>query len=127
MEHWANASTYNIFHDQLKEYIATNQESETFKHLQSASFRITVETYNKHIQQKQKIEKIETLSYLPFNGEVALKNFDFEYYYIEFYGLDPNNVPDEPDHILFGKWVCISLDVIIISSCFNLNSNIFFE
>lgn len=105
MEHWADGSSYSLFHDQLKRYIAANQESETFQHLQKASFRITVETFNKHIQQKQKIEKIETLSYLPLNGEVALKNFDYEYYYIEFYGLDPNNVPDEPDHILFGKWV----------------------
>lgn len=107
MEHWANASAYHLFHSRLKEYIAVNQESATFQHLQAASFRITVETYNKRIQHQQKVEKIETLSYLPFNGDVILKNPDFEYYYIEFYGLDPNHVPDEPDHILFGKWVCI--------------------
>lgn len=107
LEHWANASSYHLFHSQLKEYIAANRESASFQHLQNATFRITVETFNKHIQQKQKIEKIETLDYLPFNGSVALKDFDYEYYYIEFYGLDPNNVPAVPDHILFGKWVCI--------------------
>lgn len=107
MEHWANASSYQLFHSQLKEYIAANRESAAFQHLQSATFRMTVETFNKHIQQKQKIEKMETLEYLPFNGSVALKDFDYEYYYIEFYGLDPNNVPTEPDQILFGKWVCM--------------------
>lgn len=107
LEHWADAPFYSKFHSQLNEYIAANRESATFNHLQSATFRITVETFNRHIQQKQKIEKIETLSYLPFNGDVALKNFDYEYYYIEFYGLDPNNVPTEPEHILFGRWVCI--------------------
>lgn len=105
LQNWANGSSYSVFHDQLKGYIAANREQETFQHLQSATFRITVETFNKHIQQKQKIDKIETLSYLPFNGDVLLKNSDFEYYYIEFYGLDPNNVPEQPDHILFGKWV----------------------
>lgn len=112
LEHWADAPTYPEFHSQMKEYIAARRESATFKHLQNASFRITVETFNNKIQLKQKIEKIETLSYLPFDGDVALTNFDYEYYYIEFYGLDPNNVPAEPDHILFGKWVCIKLHVV---------------
>lgn len=116
MEHWANATSYHLFHSQLQEYIAANRDSANFQHLQSASFRITVETFNKHIQQKQKIEKIETLSYLPFNGDVALKNFDFEYYYVEFYGLDPNNVPEQPNHILFGKWVCMQNMSILFSS-----------
>lgn len=113
LEHWANAASYQLFHSQLQEYIAANRESAKFQQLQSASFRITVETFNKHIQQKQKIEKIETLTYLPFNGDVALKSFEVEYYYIEFYGLDPNNVPELPDHILFGKRVCILISMPI--------------
>lgn len=119
LEHWADAPTYPQFHSQLNEYIDVNRESEAFKRLQSATFRITVETFNKHIQQKQKIEKIETLTYLPFTGSIALKNFEQEYLYIEFYGLDPNNVPAEPDHILFGRWVCIEITIIVAS--FHLN------
>lgn len=109
LEHWADAPTLPEFHKQMNEYIAANRESAKFKQLQNASFRITVETFNNHIQQKQKIDKIETLSYLPFDGEVSLKNFDCEYYYIEYYGLDPNDVPSDPYHILFGKWVRMNL------------------
>lgn len=89
----------------MKEYISSNLENEPLKQMIKQSFRITVETYNKHIQHKEKVDKIETLSYLPFQGDVNLKKPDFECYYIEFYGLDPNNVPQQPDQILFGKWV----------------------
>lgn len=106
VEHWASAKTYNLFHSRLKEYIATNGGHAEFDQRIKSTFRITVETYNKHIQQKQKVDKIETLAYLPFEGEVALKQPDSEYFYIEFYGLDPNNVPEQPDQILFGRWVC---------------------
>lgn len=70
-----------------------------------SSFRITVESYNKHIQQKDKVNKIETLTYLPFKGDVNLKNPDFEYFYIEYYGLDTVNVLDQPEQIFFGKRV----------------------
>lgn len=106
LEHWSSASTYDSFHSIMKEYIAENIGNPQFNHLQKSSFRITVETFNKKIQQKDKIDKIETLTYLPFNGEVDLKNPDFEYYYMEYYGHDSNNAPSEPCQIFFGKWVC---------------------
>lgn len=105
-EYWANATTYDLFHRQMKEYLSANADSAPFKQILKESFRITVETYNKKIQHKDKVDKIETLAYLPFQGEVNLKKPDFECYYIEFYGLDPNNVPEQPNQILFGKWVC---------------------
>lgn len=105
LEYWANATTYELFHSEMNEYIRSNRENEPLEQMIEQSFRITVETYNKHIQHKEKVDKIETLSYLPFRGDVNLKKPDFECYYIEFYGLDPNNVPEQPDQILFGKWV----------------------
>lgn len=70
-----------------------------------STFKITVETYNKHFTHKEKVEKIETIDYLPANGDVNLKNPDVEWHYIEFYGLEPIKVPEVPDKIMFGKWL----------------------
>lgn len=64
-----------------------------------------METYNKHITQKEKVDRIETFGYLPIKGEVNLKNPDVNWWYIEYYGLDNMSVPEEPMDIVFGKWV----------------------
>lgn len=69
------------------------------------SFRLTVETFNKHITQKEKIDKIETINYLPVTGQVNLKNPDVSFWYIEYYGLDTVNIPEHPEDILFGRWI----------------------
>ncbi|XP_031619867.1 tRNA (guanine(10)-N2)-methyltransferase homolog [Contarinia nasturtii] len=105
LEHWSSASNYESFHKDLRDFVAKNKEDANFQQLCKSSFRITVETYSKTIQHKMKVDKIETLDYLPFEGDVKLKNPDFECCYIEFYGLDPNNAPAEPYNIYFGKWV----------------------
>lgn len=114
LEHWSSAINYDSFHEQMKWYIASNCDSPHFIRMQNASFRITVESYNKHIKQKCKVDKIETLAYLPFDGMVNLKNPDNEFFYIEFYGLNPNEVPVEPKQIFFGKWVGISKYIYFI-------------
>lgn len=64
-----------------------------------------METYNKHITQKEKVDRIETFGYLPIKGDVNLKNPEVNWWYIEYYGLDNMNVPEEPMDIVFGKWV----------------------
>ncbi len=64
-----------------------------------------MDTYNKKLLQKQKVEKIDTLEYLPTKGPVNLKNPEVHWWYIEYYGVDPLIVPSEPDQILFGRWV----------------------
>lgn len=69
------------------------------------SFKIEVETFCKHYSMKEKVSKIETFSYLPFEGPVKLKNPDVTLAYLEFYGVDPNDVPEEPYDVFFGKWI----------------------
>lgn len=69
------------------------------------SFRVTVETFNKHLKQAEKVEKIETLAYLPVQGDVNLKNPEVQWYYIEYYGLDTVKVLEHPLDILFGRWI----------------------
>ena len=51
---------------------------------------------------QERIDKIETLDYVPIEGRVNLKTPDVEYSYLEFWGLDHNNVPDHPLNIFFG-------------------------
>lgn len=109
IEHWSSGTTYDAFHEQLKQYLAANADNPHFNNIvKTESFRITVELFNKHIQQKDKIDKIETLAYLPFEGDVNLKNPNMECFYIEYYGLDPMNVPEQPEQIFFGKWVSVN-------------------
>lgn len=68
-------------------------------------FKIIVETYNKHFTQSEKVAKIEALDYLQFKAPANLRNPKELYMYIEFWGLDPMNVPEQPDSILFGRWI----------------------
>lgn len=91
----------------MRQYIDTNQSDTRFAKQfdRNVSFRVTVETYNKHFTQKEKVEKIETIAYLPVQGDANLKCPDIEWYFIEFYGLDANCVPEQPDNIIFGKWL----------------------
>lgn len=51
----------------------------------------------------------KSFSYLPFEGPVKLKNPDYTLYYIEYYGLNPNNIPEKPYDHFFGKWVSNSI------------------
>lgn len=107
LELWSSATNYTDFHQTLRQYIDANASEEQFatQFGPDVTYRVTVETYNKHFTQKEKVEKIETVAYLPVQGDANLKCPDVEWYYIEFYGLDPTRVPDEPDNILFGKWL----------------------
>lgn len=47
------------------------------------------------------------MDYLPLEGSVDLKTPHVEWWYIEFWGLDPTQVPDSPEDVLFGRWVCM--------------------
>ncbi|KAJ0177612.1 hypothetical protein K1T71_006485 [Dendrolimus kikuchii] len=69
------------------------------------TFKVDVETFCKHYTMTEKVKKIEGFSYLPLEGPVQLKNPDVTLSYIEFYGTDPNNVPEEPYDVFFGRWV----------------------
>lgn len=96
---------FKQYHLNLQEYVQKNMDIVKPYFQKDCSFKITVETYNKHFTQKEKIEKIETMDYLPLDGNVDLKTPQVEWWYIEFWGLDPTQVPEQPEDILFGKWV----------------------
>uniref|UniRef100_A0AAG5CWZ6 tRNA (guanine(10)-N(2))-methyltransferase TRMT11 n=1 Tax=Anopheles atroparvus TaxID=41427 RepID=A0AAG5CWZ6_ANOAO len=105
-ELWAHSGQgLQCFHKQLQQYIESNHHSLAVHFETEKSFKITVETYNKHFTQDEKVAKIETMQYLPVTGPVNLKNPDVHFWYIEFWGMDPMQVPEQPHEVLFGRWV----------------------
>ncbi|KAL9693583.1 hypothetical protein quinque_012868 [Culex quinquefasciatus] len=104
-ELWSHTNLLGAFHDQLNGYIKSNMATLGPLFREDRSFKVTVETYNKHFSQAEKVAKIETLHYLPVTGPVNLKTPDVHFWYIEFWGLDPTNVPEAPLDVLFGRWV----------------------
>ncbi|XP_046834823.1 tRNA (guanine(10)-N2)-methyltransferase homolog isoform X1 [Vespa crabro] len=102
LELWANGKNNEELHNNLKTYPIEQIKLYADK---EKSFKIIVETFCKHFSQGEKIQKIESFSYLPLQGPVKLKNPDTTLYYIEFYGLDPNEIPDKPYELFFGRWI----------------------
>ncbi|XP_008554085.1 tRNA (guanine(10)-N2)-methyltransferase homolog [Microplitis demolitor] len=102
MELWAQASDPSKFHETLRTH---SQEKIQYYKNRDKSFKIIVETFSKHISQKEKVERIETLNYLPFEGPVKLNNPDNSFYYIEYYGTNSNTIAETPEKLFFGKWI----------------------
>ena len=47
----------------------------------------------------------QAMEYLPFEGTVSLKSPQHIFCLLEDYGTDPNNIPEHPNYIYFGRWV----------------------
>ncbi|CAL4061346.1 unnamed protein product, partial [Meganyctiphanes norvegica] len=69
------------------------------------SFKIRVETFNKKLKNNERLKKIESFSYIPFEGPVNLTNADTHLQLIEYYGLHPNIIPENPLKLFFGRWI----------------------
>ncbi|XP_003426755.1 tRNA (guanine(10)-N2)-methyltransferase homolog [Nasonia vitripennis] len=100
IELWSHSKTVDGLHSNLKSY----NQNEIASHL-STTFKVVVETFCKHFTQKEKVEKIETFNYLPLKGSVNLKDPDTTLFYIEYYGLEPNAIPEKPVDLFFGRWI----------------------
>ncbi|EZA60985.1 tRNA (guanine(10)-N2)-methyltransferase homolog [Ooceraea biroi] len=102
LELWAQGKENKDLHQSLKAYVTENSDTVAGD---KRPFKIVVETFCKHFSQREKVDKIESFSYLPLEGPVKLKNPDITLYYIEYYGLNPNDIPEEPYEHFFGKWI----------------------
>ncbi|XP_014270875.1 tRNA (guanine(10)-N2)-methyltransferase homolog [Halyomorpha halys] len=69
------------------------------------SFKMKVEIFGKSQTEKEKLDKIESFSYLPLNGRVKLKNPELALQYIEYYGVDHTTAPPHPRALYFGRVV----------------------
>ncbi|XP_075453376.1 tRNA (guanine(10)-N(2))-methyltransferase TRMT11 isoform X3 [Ascaphus truei] len=71
----------------------------------NSTYKINIHTFNKTLTQKEKIKRIDDLEFLPFKGKVNLQNAQHIFYILEDYGPDPNNPPEAPLQIYFGRWI----------------------
>lgn len=104
-ELWSHEHNFDDFHLNLKRYLKVNANELQDCFSKDISFKITVEAYNKHFTQSEKVSKIESLHYLPVEGNVDLSHPKVEWWYIEYWGMNPLKVPNAPESILFGRWV----------------------
>ena len=102
VELWAQGCGYKEFHSNLKKS-AFLQDSKWLR--ESVSFKINVESFNKKNNGADKRDKIESLDYLDIPGPVNLTNPDVIFSYLEFHGFDQNNLPEEPESIMFGRLI----------------------
>lgn len=98
VEVWCNEKSPTSFHEKFRKFHVDP------KYLKP-SFKVRVETYNKHFTMKEKIAKIDAMEYLQLKGPIDLRNPENEFVYFEFWGMDPNNVPESPEQIIFGELV----------------------
>ncbi|XP_019375860.1 PREDICTED: tRNA (guanine(10)-N2)-methyltransferase homolog [Gavialis gangeticus] len=101
-ELWGHGKSAEELYTSLKNYPAERM----LPYLQSNStYKIGIHTFNKTLTQVEKIRKINALEFLPFGGKVNLKNPEHVFWILEDYGMDPNNVPEDPLHLYFGRWI----------------------
>ncbi|XP_008201367.1 tRNA (guanine(10)-N2)-methyltransferase homolog [Tribolium castaneum] len=110
MELWAHAKDIQSLHCQLQNFPKQLMEPYFQPHL---SFKIEVETFCRHFSQKEKINKLESFSYLPVQGPVKLKDPDVCLHYIEYYGTRANDPPENPYDVFFGRWIANGLRQLI--------------
>ncbi|XP_069463607.1 tRNA (guanine(10)-N2)-methyltransferase homolog isoform X2 [Ambystoma mexicanum] len=72
---------------------------------QDSTYKINIHTFNKTLTQIEKVSRIDDLAFLPFKGKVNLRNADHIFCLLEDYGLDPNNIPQQPLDVFFGRWI----------------------
>lgn len=98
VELWTSGVSYADFHESLRKFPI----EEKYK---NSSFKFKVETFNKSLKHKEKIEKIDSMSYLDLQGPISLNDPENKFVYFEYYGLDPVNIPEEPEEIFVGKFI----------------------
>ena len=99
---WAEGNSYQDFHSNLKAF-PYNEQARWLS--EDVSFKVHVESFNRKTSVEERLEKIESLSYIPLQGPVSLKRPQVVFSYFEFHGFDHNNLPEEPLKIMFGRQV----------------------
>ncbi|XP_023266176.1 tRNA (guanine(10)-N2)-methyltransferase homolog [Seriola lalandi dorsalis] len=101
-ELWGHGHTQSELRTSLLNYPLENMAP--FMHKDS-KYKINVYTFNKTLLFADRIKRIDALDYLPFEGTVSLKNPQHIFCMLEDYGSDPNNIPEHPNYIYFGRWI----------------------
>ncbi|KAG1697688.1 tRNA (guanine(10)-N2)-methyltransferase [Nymphon striatum] len=102
VEYWASGTSYQQLHENLKKL------SPSFvKPFQSIdqSFKVCVEAYGKKLTLKYKVQRIDKLEFMAFDGPIDLNNPDNTFYLLEFYGMNPNEASEQPVMTYFGRLI----------------------
>ncbi|XP_072316802.1 tRNA (guanine(10)-N2)-methyltransferase homolog [Eucyclogobius newberryi] len=101
-ELWGHGRTHRELKTSLLNYPVENM-SPFMK--QDSTYRVNVYTFNKTLEFTERIKRIDDMDYLPFEGTVNLKSPQHVFCLLEDYGTNPNNIPDHPDYVYFGRWI----------------------
>ncbi|KAG8193817.1 hypothetical protein JTE90_029551 [Oedothorax gibbosus] len=101
-ELWAKSKTLTDIHSKMKDVPKSFSEPYRKK---DVSFRILVESFGKKINLDYKVKRIEELEFMDFKGPIKLNNPDQSFVFMEYYGCDRNNSPEEPFQYFFGRWL----------------------
>eukprot|EP00062_Callorhinchus_milii_P013995 gi/632962680/ref/XP_007897456.1/ PREDICTED: tRNA (guanine(10)-N2)-methyltransferase homolog [Callorhinchus milii] len=101
-ELWGQGRTWKELHTSLKNYPTERMNP----YLQrDSTYKINVYAFNKTLTHNKRIQKIDDLEFLPFKGKVNLKSPEHVFWLLEDYGTDPNNTPEKPFVLYFGRWL----------------------
>ncbi|KAJ1402284.1 tRNA guanosine-2-O-methyltransferase, TRM11 [Sesbania bispinosa] len=101
-ELWGEGGSY----EELKESVLSYPDERKLPYLDSDStFKITVDSFGKVISLEEQKELIKGLSYIPFKGQVKLKNPDHNFWLIEIdnHGVNNGLPPIVQKRIFFGR------------------------
>lgn len=101
-ELWAKSKTVPDLHAQLKKLPKSLIEPYCGT---DVSFRILVESFGKKMHKDYKVQRIEELEFLSFEGSIRLNDPDHSFLFMEYYGSDRNNAPEMPFRLFFGRWL----------------------
>ncbi|KAI1115311.1 S-adenosyl-L-methionine-dependent methyltransferase [Nemania sp. NC0429] len=101
-EHWGTAGTLDELHASIK-----RDTAQWWPLYTTSSFKLSVDCYRGSRSQKQKVALINTFSYLPFEGPIALSSPDNEFTLFEEWALEP--LPEKklpsPLEVHFGRLI----------------------
>ncbi|CAG2100043.1 unnamed protein product [Medioppia subpectinata] len=97
-ELWTNSSDLDQFPEDVR-----NSPHIHLPQYKWSSFRIQVEGYNKKLSIAAKVEKIENIAFLPFEGKIDLRDPNYSFHLFEYYGNNPNEILETPQQILFSR------------------------
>ncbi|XP_054477877.1 tRNA (guanine(10)-N2)-methyltransferase homolog [Anoplopoma fimbria] len=101
-ELWGHGQTHSELRTSLLNYPSENMSPFMYK---DSTYRINVYTFNKTLEFADRIKRIDDMEYLPFQGAVSLKSPQHIFCLLEDYGTDPNDIPEHPNYIYFGRWI----------------------
>ncbi|XP_048135379.1 tRNA (guanine(10)-N2)-methyltransferase homolog isoform X2 [Rhodamnia argentea] len=103
-ELWGEGNNYEELEDAIKDY----PDERKLPYLSPEStFRITVDSFGKVISFQEQNERIQSLAYIPFKGQVNLRNPDHKFWLMETddYGTNNGLPPVVQKRIFFGREV----------------------